>query len=111
MDRKTMTDVREALWNAYKIEEQEGGIEGKSSEAYCELIYPTYYSCKTIEKFSKPYGINIYSYALGPSRMHHILYAETENKRNYYTWESPDIYAKAIEVIESWTEERRNESA
>ena len=101
-----MTDVRKALWNAYKAEEEtEHGIEGKSSEAYCELRYPTYWECDTIEDFNKPFGIMIYSYALGPSRKHYINYGTEDKEVNYYTWESPDIYTKAVQIINSWCRE------
>ena len=100
-----MSDVRLALWNAYKLKEQsEYGIEGKSSEAYCELIYPSYWECSTLDEFLIPKGIMIYSYALGPSRSHYINYGASERDVNYYTWESPDIYEKAVKVINSWVE-------
>jgi len=101
-----MEDVREALWYAYKKEEEsEYGVEGKSSEAWCELQYPTWWDCETLEEFKKPCGIMIYSYALGPSRTHYINYGEEDKQINYYTWESPDIYTKAVEVINSWVDE------
>jgi hypothetical protein len=100
-----MTDVRKALWNAYKKEEEsEDGIYGKSSEAYCELRYPTYWDCEVIEEFLEPCGIMIYSYALGPSRSHYIMKGPVDRQVNYYTWEAPDIYKKAVEVINSWIE-------
>lgn len=101
---KTIEDVRRALWKAYKKQqESEYGIEGKLSEAYCELQFPTFWNCETEEEFLKPRGIMIYSYALGPSRSHYVNYGPEDKEVNYYTWESPDIYKKAIEVIESWS--------
>lgn len=97
-----MEDVRRELWKAYKQAQSEGWLEGKSSEAWCELEYPTFWDCETEEDFLQPCGIMIYSYALGPSRTHYINRGPKDKKVNYYTWESPDIFAKAIEVIQSW---------
>ena len=38
-----INDVRKALFGAYKKKEQsEGGIEGKDSEGWCEVLYPTF---------------------------------------------------------------------
>jgi len=105
-----MNDVRMALWKAYdKERERHGYIEGKSSEGSCELIYPTIHESDSIDKFMLPLGIMIYSYALGPSRRHYIYKGEKDRKIEYYHWESPDIYKKAVEVIEGWVEEARNE--
>lgn len=96
-------EVREALWKAYKeAEKSEDGIEGKTSEAYCELMFPTYWDCSSLEEFCQPIGIMVYSYALGPSRRHFFFRGEEETHPNYYTWYSPDIFKKAVEVIESW---------
>lgn len=98
-----MDDVRRALYNAYKLEsEGPDGVEGKRGEGYCQLLYPTWWDCKTEEEFLKPCGIMVYSYALGPSREHYFMYAEKEGHPNYYTWEAPDFMARAIEVINSW---------
>lgn len=92
-------DVRKALWDLYANNE---GWEGKSSEAYCDLQFPAYWDCENESQFCEPNGIMIYSYAFGPSRVHYIMRGKRDKEINYYTWESPDIYKKAIEVIESW---------
>ena len=99
---KKMNDVRRSLWEAYKNCK---GFEGKNYEAYCELRYSPIWDCETEEQFSRPFGIMIYSYALGPSRRHYINYGSIEKEKNYYTWESPDIYQKAIDVINSWVKD------
>lgn len=100
---KTMDDVRRALWAAYKtLEATFEGIEGKSSEAWFELQYPTYWECETLEDFLKPCGIMVYSYALGPSRSHYFRLGKVDREVNYYTWESPDPCAKAVEIIGQW---------
>lgn len=99
-------DVRKALWEAYRLaDEVEGGVEGKSSEAYCEIMYPTYWECDTLEEFMQPTGLMVYSYALGPSRRHYFYYSQKEYQENYYTWYAPDPFKKAVEVINSWVEE------
>ncbi len=98
-----MTDVRKALWSAYKkAEKSEHGIEGKFSEAQCTLYYPTFFDAENEDTFVEPCEIMIYSYALGPSRRHYIKRGDEDKQINYYTWESPDIFKKAIEVINSW---------
>lgn len=100
-----MTDVRKALWKAYKkAEKREYGIEGKSSEAWCELRYCTFWDVEDEEDFIEPYEIMIYSYALGPSRRHFIRRGDSDRQINYYTWESPDIFQKAVDVINEWIE-------
>ena len=99
----TMQDVRDALKRAYKkAAEQPCGIEGKSSEAHCSLHYPNWWS---EQNFDEPYSLEVYSYALGPSRSHYFNRAECDRQVNYYTWESPDIFAKAVEIIDGWAED------
>jgi hypothetical protein len=100
-----MEDVRRALWKAYKkAEKREYGIEGKSSEAWCELQYPTYWDAENEDDFIEPCGIMIYSYALGTSRQHYIKRGKVDKQINYYTWQSPDIFRKAVEVINEWAD-------
>ena len=47
----------------------------------------------------------IYSYALGPSRTHYFNRGDVERQVNYYTWEAPDFFAKAVEVVAAWADE------
>lgn len=99
----TIDDVRAALWAAYKkLEATEHGVEGKSSEGWCELQYPTFFDCQSSAEFADPCGLMIYSYALGPSRAHYFNRGKIDRQVNYYTWEAPDFYAKAVEVVNSW---------
>ena len=98
-----MKDVRNTLWKAYKqLESSTNGIEGRLSEGWCELKYPTYLNCETPDEFCEPYGLIVYSYALGTSRMHLFNRGAIDRQVNYYTWEAPDFYAKAVEVINEW---------
>ena len=101
-----MVDVRVALFNAYKKEsESEFGVEGTSSEGYCELMYPTWWDNNNdIENFCEPYGIMVYSYALGPSRRHYFVKPGIGYTEDYATFIAEDFYAKAVEVINSWME-------
>lgn len=101
-----INDVRVSLYNAYrKLADQPGGIEGKMSEGHVNLKYPTYWDSENVADFCEPYGIEIYSYALGPSRSHYILKEEKESHPNYYTWCGPDIFGLAVKVINSWADE------
>lgn len=99
-----ITDVRKALWNAYKKAMATGQMDGKSSEAYVKLIFPAIYDCEDENEFLEASALTIYSYALGPSREHYFYKAVIEKQENYYTWHTKDIYAKAVEVIEGWLE-------
>lgn len=99
----TIDDVRKALKEAYDTARKHPDWEGgKSSEAHCSVHYPSIYQK---EPFSNPYKLDVYSYALGPSREHYFIRADKEAHPNYYTWEAPDIFAKAVEVISGWAAE------
>jgi len=99
----TIEDVRRALWEAYQREAQrECGIEGKMSEAWCEVQYPTYWDCESLDDFLRPCGLMVYSYALGPSRRHYFRVGKRDKQTDSNAWESPDPFAKAVEVINGW---------
>jgi hypothetical protein len=99
----TMNDVRAALWAAYKkLEAKDGVIEDKSSEGLCELQYPKFWNCQDAATFAEPCGLIIYSYAFGPSRRNCFNRGEADRQVNYCTWEAPDFYAKAVEIVNSW---------
>ncbi|NBQ17544.1 hypothetical protein EBU24_04455 [bacterium] len=101
---KNIENVREVLWNAYELAMKNEYFEGKSSEGYVELLYPSIWTCNSLEEFKQPYGIMIYSYSLGPHRSHYIY--KGTGKDNTSTWyTSGCIYEKAIEVIQSWIKE------
>lgn len=105
----TIRDVRDALKEAYdKLDRCEPGWGGKSSEAWCSVSYPSRFSDND---FYEPCALTVYSYALGPSREHYFNRAEKDGHPNYYTWESPDIFAKAVEVIRGWASEIREDGA
>lgn len=99
----TIDDVRAALWTAYtKLAYTAEGVCGKSSEGWCELQFPTWWDCKSADEFAQPSGLMVYSYALGPSRTHYFNRGPVDRQVNYYTWEAPDFYAKAVEVVNAW---------
>jgi hypothetical protein len=107
-----ITDVRKALYAAYaKAAKRPGGIEGKSSEAWCEVGYPNWWEVKTEDEFLRPCSLMVYSYALGPSRRHYFELADKESHPNYYTWRGPDIFALAVRVINEWADEIGQEDA
>ena len=97
-----ITDVRRALWAAYQHAADIGEIEGKSSEAWCEVRYPTFWDADSEEQFLQPSELMVYSYALGPSRQHYFQRSSVDKRVDSNTWKSPDIYAKAVEVIGEW---------
>lgn len=101
----TIEDVRCALFDAYmRYKQVFGGIEGKSAEGYCELMYPTIWDSKTKTDFCKPIGIMIYSYTLDQSRNHYIWQSEKDYQENYYTWHAKNIYDTAVNIIMQWEE-------
>ena len=99
----TINDVRKALWHLYHDNQD---WEGKSAEGACELIYPAYWDCDNEEAFCEPTGLMVYSYAFGPSRQHYFFYGRKEKHPNYYTWESPNFYQTAVDVIKGWGDNR-----
>lgn len=105
----TMEDVRRALFKAYMDEQRrEGTVEGKRCEGWCSVEYPTVWDFDEA-KFLTPNALKIYSYTLGPSREHTIRLGAVDREVNYHTWESPDIFRKGVEVIESWAAEREKD--
>lgn len=102
----TIDDVRKELWKAYKKAELMGINEGKSSDGYVAVKYPNIWDCETEEQFSEPYAIEVYSYLLGPSRMHNFIKGKGRN--SYHTWYCEDIFAKAVDVIKSWADGLNN---
>jgi len=113
-EKATIEDVRRALWRAYEIERiARGDLGGKSSEGTCTVEYPTVWEHHDDGLlgdmplgFAEPIGLMVYSYALGPSRQHYFHRAAEESHPNYYTWYAPDIFAKAVEVINGWAKDR-----
>jgi len=101
-----ITDVRKALWKAYKKEESSKyGIEGKSCEGWVSVEYPNYWECKTEDEFLEVRCLVVYSYALGPSRRHYFYKSGEDKKLSYNEWKCIDIYRKAVEIIDSWVNE------
>lgn len=106
-----IADVRKALWDAYEKCSKHPNFCPKPSEAWVEVCYPAYFSCDTHEEFGRPIRLMVYSYALGPSRQHHFILAKKESRPDSATWETRDIFAKAVEVINGWAAEFGNEDA
>lgn len=106
----TIEDVRKTLWEAYqRLAQTPEGIFGKSDEACCEVLYPSFFDFQTLEEFMKPSGLMVYSYALGPSRKHFFYRSDKESHPDYTVWYSPDPFAKAIKVINGWLEKALKE--
>lgn len=109
----TIEDVRTALLEAYqRLEELDGYVEGKFAEMRVGVEYPTWWDVVDGADPMEPDGLTIYSYALGPSRMHYFNRGPREEKPNYYTWYSPDPFATAVRVIreEWWPSEEESET-
>lgn len=103
---KTIVDVQNALRRGYEmLRATPEGIEGKMDEGCCRVLYSPIWDDDGSASFHDPVRLMVYSYALGPSRQHFFKRGKTDRQINYYTWESPDIFAKAVEVIEGWIEE------
>jgi hypothetical protein len=98
----TFADVRSALWRLYQKAIKHPEFCGKSSEGWCEVHYPEIYACADEAAYQQPSEIMIYSYALGPNRQHYIRRAKRDRRVSSNEWESPDICAKALEVIAEW---------
>lgn len=98
----TIEDVRRALWAAYQKAFQQPDYMGKSSEGYCELLYPHMFEVQNEDEFLEPNGLMVYAYALGPSREHYFHKGPKDKQTEYWRWESPDFYAKVVQVINGW---------
>jgi hypothetical protein len=104
-----ISELRATLWNAYnEVIEMDSDFSGKSGEAYCQVQYPCFWDCETVEDFSKPEGIMVYSYSLGPSRRHYFMLGEKDTHPNYYTWISKNPLKKAIEIVTEWKDKYLN---
>ena len=99
MKKVDITDVRRALWKLYS---ESKDWEGKSAEASCEVIYPSFWDCENEESFIHPTGVMVYSYALGPSRQHYFVKDKKDSHPNYYTCNCVDPFATAVMVIKEW---------
>ena len=75
----------------------------KSSDGYCAVRYPTAYSdeegCGGIEAN----GLEIYSYVLGPSRMHY--FHKGKGRGDYATFYSADPFQTALTEVRKWIAE------
>ena len=104
-----MADVRKALWRAF----QKIGIEGKRmpmEDGYCELQYPPLEDADyNEEKFLRPTGVFIYSPTLFSRESCYVGQGDEECKINDFTWHSPDIFKKAVELIDSWADSLKEE--
>lgn len=63
-----LAEIRRLLKEAYDDYFERGDGHCKSSEGYIEVRYPTVFEDKYLS--SEASGIGIYSYVLGPNRMH-----------------------------------------
>jgi hypothetical protein len=95
-----INSVRKALSDLYEFYYANGGDRsGKSSEGVITVSYPGHNDeCPA----NTPYSISIYSYELGPSRNHLVVYDEREDTRDSTNWKGPDVFVLAERMIDSW---------
>lgn len=82
-------EIRRCLKDAYDdyFKRSDDGVH-KSSEMAVEVYYPNYWETDP-ESPMKACGIGIYSYVLGPSRMHHF-----------------DTFDEALTTVREWLREQ-----
>lgn len=81
----------------------------KSSDGYCEVMYPTAYSdeegCGGVEAN----GLMVWSYVFGPSRAHHFY--KGRGRGDYCTFYSADPFATALREVQKWMAEYSDREA
>lgn len=83
-----LTEIRRLLKAAYEDYFARGDGYCKSSEGYVEVRYPNYFDAKHYPEGAAR-GIGVYSYALGPNRMHEF-----------------DSFEKALESVKQWHDDQ-----
>jgi hypothetical protein len=96
--------IRRLLDEAYKDYFARSDGYCKSSEGYIEVYYPTWFEVEAGRDPMKANGLMVWSYALGPSRQHHFW--EGKGRGDYSTHYSADPFAKAVQVVTKWRDER-----
>lgn len=98
----TFSEIRRLLADGYYKAERID-ICHKSSDGFCAVRYPTAYSdpegCGGVEAN----GLEIYSYVLGPSRMHY--FHKGEGRGDYATFYSADPFGTALTEVRKWVAE------
>ena len=109
-DKKTVADIREALWECYSVYKNAGMMDGKFAEGSVTVYYDNIWD--DIETGNKdryvdavPSGVHVYSYTCGPSRGHDFIRGDKEKNPDYWKWISPDPMATAVRVINEWKKE------
>lgn len=78
----------------------------KSGEGAIEVYYGNYFDSQDSIEAT---GIGIYSYVLGPSRMHHWFRTEDSSmigQSNYHTkWVTEDPIKEALSTVTEWVRE------
>lgn len=82
---ETYKEIRRLLTEAYDDYFKRGDGYCKSSEGYIEVRYPTYFKVRDGHPSDEATSIGIYSYVLGPSRMHDF-----------------DSFDKALKAVQRW---------
>ncbi len=83
-----LAEIRRLLNEAYDDYFKRGDGYCKSSEGYIEVRYPTYFDRHKYEPNTAS-SIGIYSYVLGPSRMHDF-----------------DTFDEAVMAVKQWHDEQ-----
>ncbi len=85
---KLLTEIRRLLVEAYDDYFKRSDGYCKSSEGYIEVRYPNYFDREHYPDGAAS-GINVYSYVLGPNRMHYF-----------------DTFEAALEAVGGWHAEQ-----
>lgn len=72
VQQRRLSEIVRLLDEAYDHYFAHGEGHHKGSEGYVEVRYPNYFERKDGAVYPEAIGVGVYSYVLGPSRMHHF---------------------------------------
>jgi len=103
----TLTEIRAVLRDAYAEYLAGGDPCTKSSDGHIQVKYPPFWH----DGWQEPeaYSIEIYSYALGPSRNH--TWTKGKGKGSYADKYGDDPFAMALADVREWQREMRADLA
>lgn len=103
-----LREIRALLDEAYRDwSERSDDHHCKSSEGAVEVYYPNWFRQADGADPLEATGLGVFSYVLGPSRMHHFFKKEPgDPEGDYATFYVDDPFAKAVEVVRGWRDEQ-----
>lgn len=101
----TIQDLQKAVWEAYEKATRSVDYCGKSAEGIIEVQFKAFHNAESYEDFITPEVIGVYSYALGPSRMHRFVKAKRLKRIDCATWETPTPITTALIEVNQWIKE------